>query len=116
MHRTLKEMKTDINQNMRGGKGSVAMTHILENKEFYGKGRIFAKVTLKPGCSVGLHKHEGDFEAYFVIKGEGMYNDNGNIYPIHVGDLALCDDGQSHGLENTVTEDLEVVALILYTK
>ena len=31
--------------------------------------RVYAKVTLKKGCSVGYHVHNGDGEDYFVLSG-----------------------------------------------
>ena len=32
-----------------------------------GMGRLYSVITLEPGCGVGLHKHEGDCETYFIL-------------------------------------------------
>ncbi len=100
----------------RGGKGDMLTSVLLLEDEFCNKGRMFNHSVLKPGCSVGYHGHEGDFEAYYILKGAGSYNDNGVERPVSAGDVTLCKDGESHGLENTGTEDLEFIALILYSK
>ena len=99
-----------------GGKGSMDSLYLLQDAEFYGKGRMFARNTLKPGCSLGKHKHQGEFEAYYILQGEGMYHDNGKDVPVKAGDAAYAWDGESHALENTGKEDLIFIALVLFTK
>ncbi len=99
----------------RGGKGVTEAHTLLKDDEFYGKGRMFNHIILTPGSSVGYHKHEGDFEAYYILSGEGTYNDNGTECPVSAGDVTICKEGESHSLENTGSENLEFMALILYT-
>ncbi len=99
----------------RGGKGAMQTRVLLRENEFSQKGRMFNHSTLKPGSSVGYHIHKGDFEAYYILKGEGLYTENGVEYQVRAGDVTLCKDGESHGIENTGTEDLEFIALILYS-
>ncbi len=55
--------KTAVNVNMRGGDGSVEIKHLLDADGLYNKGRLYAQLTLKKGCSIGKHKHEGEMEA-----------------------------------------------------
>lgn len=99
---------------MKGGNGAMECAHFLQDDEFSGKGRLFAKALLRPGASVGLHRHEKDFEVFYILRGHGTYNDNGTPQPIGPGDVAICPEGQTHALENTGDEDLEYIALILY--
>ena len=115
MVKTQAQQRTEIVEALRGGKKSTQITHILEKEQMHGKGRLFALTVLKPGASIGYHKHEGDFEAYYFIKGEGLFNDNNreNLV-VRKGDLALIAVGESHSIENTGTEDLEFIALILF--
>ena len=47
-------------ENMAGGKGHVIIKHILGDKEMHGNCRMYAEVTLEPGCSLGYHEHHGD--------------------------------------------------------
>ena len=108
-------MVTQNIENMRGGKGTVAIKHLLNPEELLGKGRLFAENTVPPGASIGLHRHEGDVEAYYVIAGNGVYYNDGERYAIKVGDLTLVDDQHQHSIENTGDTPLVFIALILFT-
>lgn len=110
------EFKKDVAQDFKGGKGEVEMLQLLEvgKNEFSGKGRLFAKNTLKPGASIGFHKHEGDAETYYILSGEATFDDNGTKTVLKAGDLAYTPHGESHSIENTGDTDLEFIALILF--
>ena len=101
---------------IRGGIGEAEM-HVLLNgaDEMYGKGRMFNRVILAPGNSIGEHVHEGDNEIYYILSGEGEYNDNGTIVTVKPGDVCVCNDGECHGLVNTGSENIEMIAVILYS-
>jgi len=101
-------------ESMRGGKGTVQITHLMEKDRFHNKGRLFAHIVLKPGVSIGYHKHEGEFEGFYFLKGEGIYTENDTSTVVKAGDFTLVDVNGSHGIENNSTENLEMVALILF--
>ena len=75
-------MKTERVENMAGGRGHVLIKHILGEEELNGKCRLYAEVTIEPGCSLGYHEHHGESETYYILKGEGNYDDNGTIRPV----------------------------------
>ncbi|MDN5321988.1 MAG: hypothetical protein PWQ67_442 [Clostridia bacterium] len=110
------ELKKEVIQGLKGGKGELELVHFLEvdKNEFNGKGRLFGKITLKPGDSIGFHKHEGDAETYYILSGEGIVDDNGTKTKVKAGDLIYTPNGESHSIENTGDVDLEFIALILY--
>jgi mannose-6-phosphate isomerase-like protein (cupin superfamily) len=108
------DLRREFVNSLRGGKGTVEVVHLLEKDQFHNKGRLFALNRLKPGTSIGYHKHEGDYEGYYFIRGEGTFNDNGSEYPVRAGDFTLINVGESHGIDNTGGEDLEFIALILF--
>ena len=116
MIKHLEDLRQDTVFEFRGGKGEMQITHFLdvEKDEFNAKGRLFAKNVLKPGTSIGLHEHIGDFETYFVLSGEGLVNDNGYQKFVKPGDVIITRSGEKHSLENTGTLDLEILALILF--
>ena len=91
------------------------MKHLLKPEEMFGKGRLFAELTIPPGASIGLHRHDGNVEAYYFLEGKGRYVDNGDIYEVAAGDLTLVDDHGSHGVENTGDVPLKLIGLILFT-
>ncbi len=99
------------------GKGEIAMIPILPSgpESFHGKGRLFSEVLLKPGEIFGSHTHHGEFEVFLILNGEGTYNDNGTPVKVGPGDVCICQDGEEHGMENTGTEELRYLGLILYT-
>ena len=109
------QMVTQQIDHMRGGQGTVAVKHLLNPDEMLGKGRLFAQNTVPPGASIGLHRHQGDSEAYYVIAGSGVYRDDDQSFAIGVGDLARVDDEHRHSIENTGDVPLVFIALILFT-
>lgn len=115
MIRRNEDMIKEIREQMRDGKGCVKVTHLFKKDELHGKAaRLIAKLTLNPGCSIGLHPHEKDEEIFYVIKGKGRVDDNGKTYEISAGDATLTGGGETHSIENIGTEPLEVMAVILY--
>ena len=116
MIRRKSELKVDVHNEFRGGKGSITFEHFMDQQMANGAGRLFAKTIIPPGSSVGLHKHEGDSEVYFILDGKALVNDNGTEVELGPGDVNFCRDGESHGIENIGTSDLEYIAIILFTK
>jgi mannose-6-phosphate isomerase-like protein (cupin superfamily) len=101
---------------IRDGIGEVEMHKICESvDELYGKGRLFNRMVIAPGNSIGEHKHEGDNEIVYFLSGTGEYNDNGTIVQVAAGDTTICNDGEMHSLVNTGDVPLEFIALILYS-
>ena len=101
-------------ENTCGGKGHVIIEHILGEKELNGKCGLYAKVIIEPGCTLGYHEHNGESETYYILSGEGNYNDNGIIRPVKAGDITFTPSGSGHGLDNTTDEDLVFMALIIF--
>lgn len=89
------EAKTERVENMAGGKGHVLIKRILGEKELNGKCRMYSQVTLEPGCSLGYHIHHNESETYYILKGEGVYNDNGTSCPVKAGDITFTPDGKA---------------------
>lgn len=103
-----------IYQNRFGGKGEISMKSLLSPEEFRGKGRLLSHSVIFPGSSIGVHTHKGDFETYYILKGEGVVNDNGEMTPIGPGDVVYTGSGESHSIENTGQQNLELIAMILF--
>ena len=97
------------------GEGILTLTDLLSKEELKGAGRRVGIMTLPPNTSIGFHKHNGEFEAYYVISGLGKYLDNDQEYLIKPGDFTLCKDGDSHGVLNAGEEELRLFIVILNT-
>lgn len=107
------DMITEIREKMRGGAGNVQLVHILVKEEIKGRVRLFAKIVLEPGSSIGMHEHVDEEEAYYILKGTGMVWDGGTKMTVHAGDVILTGDGASHSIENTGNEPLEFLAVVM---
>ena len=108
--------KTIETKKMFDGAGEAELHLILNGApEMYGKGRVFSHLVLHPGCEVGWHIHHGDGETYYILRGEGLYSDNGTPVRVRPGDVAFVGDGEGHSLLNDGESDLEAIALILYS-
>jgi mannose-6-phosphate isomerase-like protein (cupin superfamily) len=106
-------MDVEIRERMKEGKGAIEVTHLLRQIQLKGKCRFFGSMLIKPGCSIGLHRHDEEEEIYYIVKGEGMAEDNGIRQPIKAGDVMLTGNGASHSIENTGKDDLVVLGIIL---
>ncbi len=100
-------------ENMRGGNGKVTLEHIVSKEEMNGHGRLYARIRLRPGCSIGFHEHIGDTEPYFILEGHGIFVDNdGSRNEVGPGDVCYIEVGQGHAIENNSDDDLVFMALI----
>lgn len=102
-----------IREQMRGGAGSVIQEIFLTEEQMPAHYRLLSEFTLNPGCSIGDHKHEGECEVYYALSGEGVLNDNGTECVMHAGDINVCYDGLTHGIENRGEEPFCFLAFIV---
>ena len=102
-------------QNAGGGKGTLmgeyAFTRDMPKKDEAIK--EISWLTLKPGDSIGYHKHINNEDTYIIISGTGIFKDkDGKEVPVKAGDVTIVRKGESHGLTATGTEPLVFVDVI----
>ncbi len=114
MIRKASECATEKRPEMRGGTGTVEITNFVTKEELLEKGRLFARITLKEGCSIGWHIHETDSEIFFVESGKAIYNDNGEEKEASAGDVLICPAGTGHAIRNAGEETVNLIAVIVY--
>lgn len=85
---------------------------IVPRQELCGAGRLLSQITLPPGGAIAEHGHQDEYEVYCILTGEGDYCDNGSVVKVRAGDVALCPNGERHGLTNTGRDDLVFIAFI----
>jgi len=95
------------------GKGILKLTKMSDYYDKPEKLRNFMLADLEPGASVGYHVHHGESESYYILSGEGIYNEDGKEMPVSVGDVTFTPDGHGHGIENTGSKPLKFIALII---
>lgn len=104
-----------LTEHLRGGDGTVDKRDYLpacmpENA------KMFAEIRLEPGCSIGVHRHVGEYEIFFYKEGEIVLNDDGREVVMHPGDFSICPDGRTHGIANRTDKSAAVYAAIIKTK
>ena len=115
MIRRADECRIEYKEHMRDGDGTVQLTHFIEGPaELEEKGRLFAKITLNPGCGIGYHVHDADAELFYILKGTAEYSDNGEMRTVSAGDVTVCPAGTGHSITNKTDEVVELVAVIVY--
>ena len=105
-------METRRVEHMCGGVGHVLIKEILDKEQLNGKCRLYAQVTLEPGCSLGFHEHHEESETYYIISGKGIYSDNGTLRMVEAGEMTFTPNGKGHAMTNAGEEDLVFMALI----
>jgi mannose-6-phosphate isomerase-like protein (cupin superfamily) len=66
----------------------------------------------EPGQSHALHAHHGMDKVYKVLDGEGLFLLEGRELPMKSGDLLIAPDGVPHGIRNSGSARLLVLAIL----
>ena len=106
------EMKIEDKERLRDGEGISHFTFLLDSSNEK-NARLFAEITLNPGCSIGYHQHDSETEYFFIISGNGTVNDNGKEIQVSQGDSIITGNGASHSIKNTGTVPLVFHAVII---
>ena len=84
-----------------------------------GKSTIFESSRLlvglnafEPGQQHALHAHPGQDKVYQVLEGEGQFLLEGHELPMKAGDLLVAPEGIAHGVRNSGTRRLLVLAIL----
>ena len=110
----IKQEYQEFSANRCGGTGTIAVSRFLDSEDMHGKGRGATKLVLPAGASIGIHQHSDSVEQYYVLSGSGIFHDNGIDKPISAGQTGVMEPGGYHGMANTGTEDLVVIAVHLF--
>ncbi len=92
--------------NFKGGHGELVTRNFVDDKCKI----MFSR--LAPGASSGLHKHVGNSEIVYIIKGTATFYYDGEKETVMEGQAHYCPEGHSHYMENNGTEDLEYFAIV----
>lgn len=113
MIRTKEEVSVREVTNAMGGKGTICFHDWLLPEEAYDHGRLFSKLVIPPGCSIGVHIHRDEFEAFYVLAGTATVTDGDEVIQVEEGGMNLCRKDSTHGVENCTDKDLILLALIM---
>jgi quercetin dioxygenase-like cupin family protein len=89
------------------------------NPEKMGKATVFRSERMmvglncfEPGQEHALHAHEGMDKVYHVLEGEGAFLLEGEEVPMSAGLLLVAPEGVPHGIRNTGSGRLLVLAIL----
>lgn len=99
--------------NLKAGKGNCIKEILVEPKYLKNQAKLFSKITIPVGNSIGMHDHVDDFEVYYILKGKGKVLDNDELVEVSVGDVIYTGDGNIHFIENIGDEELEFIAVVI---
>ena len=72
----------------------------------------FSFQTLVPGQDSGfLHTHKTHEELYFILRGEGLYQVDGEIFPVGEGSVIRVSPNGKRALKNTGSENLTMLCV-----
>lgn len=93
--------------------------HAVYAPQKMGKSTIFESSRLlvglnafEPGQEHALHAHAGQDKVYQVIEGEGLFLLEGRELPMRAGDLLVAPENVAHGVRNSGTSRLLVLAIL----
>jgi mannose-6-phosphate isomerase-like protein (cupin superfamily) len=93
--------------------------HAAYHAEKMGKTTLFESSRLlvgvnafEPGQAHALHAHAGMDKVYQVVEGEGVFLLEGRELPMRAGDLLVAPEGVPHGVRNTGSRRLLVLAIL----
>lgn len=93
--------------------------HAVYSSSKIGKATIFESNRLlvglnafEPGQEHTLHEHAGMDKLYSVVEGEGVFLLAGRDLAMRAGDLLVAPEGVPHGIRNTGTARLLVLAVL----
>lgn len=89
----------------------------IQGKVFVGQavgatGSELSFQTLVPGQDSGfLHTHKTHEELYIILKGEGQYQVDGEIFPVSEGSVIRVAPGGKRALKNTGNDNLTMLCI-----
>lgn len=93
--------------------------HAVFHADKMGKSTLFQSARLlvglnafEPGQEHGLHAHRGMDKVYHVLRGSGLFLLEGQTIAMETGMMLVAPDGVPHGIRNTGTERLIVLAVL----
>lgn len=98
-------------ENLHGGRGVVTIEKC--STDGHPAFKAVVKVTVPPGAAIGFHKHEEDYEGYYIMEGTGRFHEDSGSAEVSAGDFCLIERGGSHGIDNTGGGEMTIFAVVM---
>jgi len=83
-----------------GGIGEIEFKRLMMKNNFQGPIDFIDYSIIRPGNTIGAHKHFGNEEIYFIIEGSPKVTINDETRELKTGDVAVVHSGDEHELIN----------------
>lgn len=100
------EIPVQVLKNFKGGEKE------LNAKMYTDENNKIMISYLTPGASIGVHKHEGNSEIIYFLKGKAAIIFNGEKLIYKAGECHYCPEGKSHTMINEFDENVEFFAVV----
>jgi mannose-6-phosphate isomerase-like protein (cupin superfamily) len=108
--RKAKETKQIPLSECHGGRGAVDWTDVLSGSPIERRRLNFLHDDiLKPGVTIGVHRHDEEEEYYYIISGHGVMILDGEEHGVGPGDITAVFPGGTHGLVNDSQDNMRII-------
>ena len=98
---------------VRPSEHAVYTAHKMGKSTIFESSRVLVGLNaFEPGQEHALHAHAGQDKVYHVIEGEGVFLLEEQTLPMRVGDLLVAPEGVPHGIRNSSSSRLIVLAIL----
>lgn len=112
MIRYQKDMPRRTEAYAQGGNGILQIEKLFTPEETEGCAPVCDVFTFAPGDSIGLHRHVGEGELYYILSGCAEVTDEEEVFLLHAGDAHYCVNGGRHGIANPGEEPMQMLAIV----
>jgi quercetin dioxygenase-like cupin family protein len=96
-----------------GGHGPIVFRRLLTQRDFAAAVDFVDVTTVPAGSTIGIHRHDGSEELYFVLSGEPLVEIDGDARRLRPGDVAVVHPGGRHSLVNDTAADVTIAVIQL---
>ena len=101
-----------INYELPMGPGVTIQGKVFAGQAVEATGSELSFQTFMPGEGSGfLHTHKTHEELYFILRGEGQYQVDGQVFPVREGSVVRVAPAGKRALKNTGQEDLTMLCI-----
>lgn len=100
-------------RNIRNGVGEILMENKFGLDETANRCKMVAVLNLEPGQCTGYHAHIDDCELFFMLEGELVCVEDGEEFPLRIGDCTMTCGGEKHQIINRSDKLAKVLSVVI---
>ncbi len=98
-------------ESCHGGVGKVTGRELFTKEDSKCGFNFMHDTSVPVGGTIGLHKHFGNEEVYYLLEGEGEMVLDGVSYPMRPGDVSMVSGGHTHKIINVGHIPLRIIVV-----